>query len=228
MRMLHPLGRGETRTCLGEYAYSRGADSSGAVERWLLTRVPGGHVYRSQIGRDLWHLLVSGERRPERIQVCLHTEHALREATCTVFEDCLAVYTPAEDQAYSELEVGADYGLGWSPYAGRILMLGSYDRALGGRQTVRVCHLAVVPDQGRWLRLVRGEYVVRPLDDPAQVVACGVEASAAYEWTPAGAANGPHVTWQRGWFDRHDVVLLWQQGEGHEMQAVLTHYERFE
>lgn len=202
MRVLHPVRPHEALLDAGTLVRADGAVEAFQVHALDADRA----VVRVESGGPaLWHLVVGGDGRPERLQVRLRDGGRTLDATLTFFDDEVLVWRRGAEPASEAIAVPPGTRLLWPPVAGRERCL----RGLGGASPEAVMFLLVrlrPPDRG-WLttRLAKltaaatadGVALASPglpdmalsVDDDGRL-AGWVEGGAAVRRTPAAAPAG--------------------------------------
>lgn len=131
VRRLHPVSRADT--LIDQGAYDRPA---GGVERFSLhADAAGRRTLRVEVlpAGDLWHLALSPEGRPERVECRWQEDGAVFEAALTCFEDELLVWRRGAEPISERIDLPPGYRLLWPPVAGRGECLAGLEAELDDR-----------------------------------------------------------------------------------------------
>jgi hypothetical protein len=212
VRKLHPIHARERLMARGGYRRPEGS------EVWSLHELPlSRQVLRVQDEHDgLWHLVLDGRGRPERLQVRLQHDGRRLESTLTFFEDEVLIWRRGAEPSSEAIALPPGSRLLWPPLAGRLRCLGLPP---GGAETDPEQATAIMTALVRLGSSARGVLTLRPvkftlLTTAMQQPAQGEASSQVRLMTPGlpmlvatRDAEGEAMRWHEEADGKQDVLL---------------------
>lgn len=221
IQYLHPPTELEELTARGEYVYLHNNQAVGQ-EAWALHECRDGTaVWRSEFederGHVLSHLLLSPDRRADRLQVRLRPQgRSEQQAVYTFYDDNVMLVQHGRRLI---LDLPPDYTLLAVDVGSRALALPPLDWE-GAQPTVQMVFTVLLRGDTFWSKPVK--WAAHPLGTDLSVTVGDTTYQAR-----AVRLSVPDLPDQRGWFDRHGIPLRWQSGTGDDLwEAWLTRYVR--